>query len=196
MNLNEEETGREVYALPTPIRVNIGVNTIYLMRRMPETCRKRLITWREVYVTHAEGELLPTLITLPMMKKTKNTYRGQELPPANLSHTMKSTAMDVETVIHPWGVWWMMSWVKHSIKFPNRPSHIGLRKGNSLDDLPNLLLPCITVGLILLNISVTLIKRWLYTPKMKPWCARFSHQSGAYGYEVVWWFEGRFHRLF
>ena len=71
-----------------------------LMRRMPETCKRRLITSREAYATSAKGELLPTLTTLPMMRRTKTTDRGQELPPVNLSHMTKTIAMNAEIEIH------------------------------------------------------------------------------------------------
>ena len=43
MNLSEGETGREVYTLPTPIRVNLRIKVMFLIRIMPETCRRRLI---------------------------------------------------------------------------------------------------------------------------------------------------------
>ena len=42
--LEKGETGREVYALPTLVRVSHEVKTISLTRKMPETCRRRLIT--------------------------------------------------------------------------------------------------------------------------------------------------------
>ena len=46
-----------------------------------------------------KGELLPILTTLPMMRRTKTTGKGQELPPTNLSHMKKIIAMDIETTI-------------------------------------------------------------------------------------------------
>ena len=100
MNLSEGETRRDVYTLPTLVQVNLGIKTMSLMRRMPETCKRRLITSREAYATSTEGELLPTLTTLLMMRRTKTTDRGQELPLASLSHMIKTTAMNTKTEIH------------------------------------------------------------------------------------------------
>ena len=44
MNLSKGKTEREVYAPPTLIRVSLEVKTISFMRKMPETCKRRLIT--------------------------------------------------------------------------------------------------------------------------------------------------------
>ena len=56
---------------------------------------------------NAEGELFPTLITLPIMRRTQTIDRGQGLPPASLSHMMKTTTMNVEIEIHLWEAWEM-----------------------------------------------------------------------------------------
>ena len=37
MTLSEEETGREVYVLLIPMRVNLRAKVTSLMRKMPET---------------------------------------------------------------------------------------------------------------------------------------------------------------
>ena len=170
--------------LPIPVRVNLGEKATSLTRRMPETCRRRLITLREAYTTNAEGKLFQTLTTLPMMRRTKTIDRGQGLPLASLSHMMKTTALNAETKIHLREAWEMMPWVKHSTKFPNNPSHAGLRKGDFLGGSFNPLSPCIMVVQTLLSMLAILIKRWLYIPRMKPWCARFSHPVR------LWWWGG------
>ena len=64
-------------------------------------------TKREAYATNAEGELLPTLITLLMMRRTLTIDRGQGLPLTSLSHMMKTTAMNAEIEIHPREAWEM-----------------------------------------------------------------------------------------
>ena len=53
----------------------------------------------------AEGELLPILIILSMIRRTKTTGKGQELPPTNLFYMKKITAMDAETTIHLREAW-------------------------------------------------------------------------------------------
>ena len=56
---------------------------------------------------NVEGELLPTSITLPMMRRTLTIDRGQGFPLASLSHIMKTTAMNVEIEIHLREAWEM-----------------------------------------------------------------------------------------
>ena len=107
------------------------VKATSLMRRMPETCSWKLTTWREAYATNAEGELLPTLITLPMMRRMLTIDKGQGFPLVSIFHMMKTTAMNVETEIHLWEAWEMTLWVKHSTKFPIHLSP-GLREGDFL----------------------------------------------------------------
>ena len=69
MILNEKRTGREVCILPTPVRVNLGVKATSLMRRMPEICRRRLITLREACAMNGESELHPILTSLLMVRR-------------------------------------------------------------------------------------------------------------------------------
>ena len=44
ITLSEEEIGREVYVLLIPMKVNLGAKVTSLMRKMSETCKRRLIT--------------------------------------------------------------------------------------------------------------------------------------------------------
>ena len=153
------------------------VKATSLMRRMPEICSWKLIIWREAYATNVEGELLPTLITLPMMIRTLTIDRGQRLPLTSLSHMMKTTAMNAETEIHLREAWEMTLWVKHSTKFPSHLSHVGLREGDFLGGSLNPHSPCIMEEQTLWSMLAISIKGWLYIPKMRPWCARYSHPA-------------------
>ena len=56
---------------------------------------------------NAEGELLPTSITLPMMRRTLTIDRGQGLPLVSFSHMMKTIVMNAEIEIHLREAWEM-----------------------------------------------------------------------------------------
>ena len=81
MILNEKGTGKEVCILPTLVRVNLGVKATSLMRRMLETCKKRLITLREACAMNDESELHPILTSLLMVRRmtTIGVDRGLQL---------------------------------------------------------------------------------------------------------------------
>ena len=87
--------------LPTLVRVNLGVKATSLIRRMPETCRRRLITLREACAINDESELQPTLTSLLMVRRIAVVGADRELPLVTLSHMMKTIIMSVETEIHP-----------------------------------------------------------------------------------------------
>ena len=55
--------------LPILVRVNLGVKAMSLTRRMPETCRRRLITLREAYAMNGESELHPIQTFLLMVRR-------------------------------------------------------------------------------------------------------------------------------
>ena len=81
MILNGKGTGKEVCILPTLVRVNLGVKATSLMRRMLETCKKRLITLREACAMNDESELHPILTSLLMVRRmtTIGVDRGLQL---------------------------------------------------------------------------------------------------------------------
>ena len=57
---------------------------------------------------NTKSELLQTLITLSVMRRTKIIDRGQVLPPASPSPMLKTTVMNAETEIHLQEAWEMM----------------------------------------------------------------------------------------
>ena len=83
--------------LPTLVRVNLGVKAMSLMRRMLETCRRKLITLREACTMNGKSKLRPILTFLLMSKRMVATGAGQGLPLASLSHMMRTIIMNVET---------------------------------------------------------------------------------------------------
>ena len=166
-----------MYILPIPVRANLGVKATSLMRRMLETCSWKLIIWREAYATNAEGKLLPTLITLSMMRRTLTIDRGQGLPLASLSHTMKTTAMNAKIEIHPQEAWEMTLCVKHLTKFSSHLSHAGLREGDFLGGSLNPHSPCITAEQTLWSMLTNSIRGWQYIPRMRFCCTKYSHPA-------------------
>ena len=103
----EQKTRREVCILPTPVRGNLEVKVTSLMRRMPETCRRRLITLGEACAMNGESELHPILTSLLRVRRMVAIGADRELPLISLSHMMRTIIMNVETEIHPWWVWEM-----------------------------------------------------------------------------------------
>ena len=81
---------------------------------------------------NSERKLLPTLISLPTMKRMVAIGANQGHLLASLSHMMRTTIMGVETKIHLQEAWEMMLWVEHSTKFLDHLSHAELREGNFL----------------------------------------------------------------
>ena len=53
-------------------------------------CNERLMTWRSNSIEHNRSDPLPALMSLPMIKRTLFTDRGQEIHQANPSPMMKS----------------------------------------------------------------------------------------------------------
>ena len=101
MNLSEGETERKVYILPISIRVNLRVKVMSLKKRIPETCRRRLITLRGACAMNGESELHLILTSLLMVKRIVAIGANQGLLLASLSHMMRTIITSVETKIHP-----------------------------------------------------------------------------------------------
>ena len=102
MNLSEGETGREVYTLPTPIRVNLRIKVMFLIRIMPETCRRRLIIRRGACAMNGESELHLILTSLLMVKRIVTIGADQGLPLKSLTLMMRTIIMNAEIEISPW----------------------------------------------------------------------------------------------
>ena len=89
-------------SLPTLVRVNLEVKATSLMRRMPKTCRRRLITLREACAMNNESKLHPILTSLLIVRRMAAIGADRGLPLTSLSHMMRTIIMNVETEIHPW----------------------------------------------------------------------------------------------
>ena len=184
---------RGVCTLLVQVGVVLGVVATSLRRKILEQCRRRLTTWREACTMNSEGELLPVLTSLLMAKRMVTIGANQELLLASLSYMMKTIIISAETEIHLREEWGTTLWVKHSTKSPSHLSRAGLKEGDFLGGSLSPHSPCTMVEQTLWNMLATSIKRWLYTPRTRLCCARFSHPAGAYSDEVVWWSKGKFH---
>ena len=100
-DLEQKGTEREVCILPTPVRVNLGVKATSLMRRMPKTCKRRLIALGEACAMIGESELHSILTSLLMVRRMAAIGIDRGLPLVSLSHMMRTIIMNVETKIPP-----------------------------------------------------------------------------------------------
>ena len=100
-DLERKGTEREVCILPTPVRVNLGVKATSLMRRMPKTCKRRLIALGEAYAMIGESELHPILTSLLMVRRMAAIGVDRGLPLVSLSHMMRTIIMNIERKIPP-----------------------------------------------------------------------------------------------
>ena len=109
------------------------------------------------------------------MKRVTVIDEGQGLLLVSLTRTMKMPITSVETKVHLSKAWEMTQWVEHLTKSPNHPSHAKSREGDFLGDSLSQRSPRTMVGQNLWSMWATLTREWLCTPRMRPWCARYSH---------------------
>ena len=148
---------------------------MFLRRRMPETCRGRLIIWKEACAMNNESELHPILISLLGAKRMIFIGAGRELHLASPSHMIGIIIMSAGIESHLRSAWETMMWAKHSTRFPGCLSCVGSKKGDFLSGFLNPHLPCTTEGRTLWSMLATSIRGWPYTPKTSLWCVRCSH---------------------
>jgi len=79
--------------------------TTSLMKRMLETCSKRLITCGGSCAANDRGELLQVLFLLLVEKKMAATSLDRGLPPVSFSRTMRITIVGIGVKAHPIKAW-------------------------------------------------------------------------------------------
>ena len=139
------------------------------MQRMRETCNVRLTSWRKSYVVHGEGDhhLGPNLLL--RMQKMPRTGKDPELHPAKLSQATRNTiAIGVRAKVHRTRALETRPWMKRWTKLLNHLSHGRLRVQAFLGDLISRPSLFIMVGQIRWSMLAILIKKWLFTLRMRP----------------------------
>ena len=110
---------------------------------------------------NGEGELLPILTSLLMMKRMVVIDADQGLFLMILSRMIRITTMSAEIEIHLPKAWEMMQRAEHSTKFPDHLSRAELREGDFLGDSPNPRSPCTMVEQTMWSTKATLTREWL-----------------------------------
>ena len=172
--LNDKGTGGEVYILPILVEAKLVVKAMFLRRRMPGTCKGRLIIWKEACAMNDGSELYLIMISLLGAKRMIVIGASRELHLMSPSPMMRIIIMNARIESRLRLAWEMMLWVKHSTKFPGRLSCAGSKEGDFLNGFLNPRSQCTTEGQILWSMLATSIKGWLYTPRTSLWCARCS----------------------
>ena len=123
------------------------------------------------------------------MRRTVVIDVDQGLLLVSLSHIKRNTTMSVKIGTSLPEAWEMMWWAKHSTKFPNHLSRVESREGNFLSGSLNPRSPSIMVVQTQRSTLVTSTREWLYTPRTRPWCARYFHPAWGlwqWGGLIVW----------
>ena len=101
-----------------------------------------------------------------------DSYRpGSRTPLSEPFSTMRIAITSEWARVHLTGAWVMMLWAGLCTKFLSHLLHKGLKEENFPSDLLNQYLPCIMVEQTLWSMSATSTKEWLFTQRMKSWCA-------------------------
>ena len=174
MILNGKGIRREMYVLPILVEAKLVVKVMFIRRRMLETCRGRLIIWKEACAMNNESELYPTQTSLLEAKKMIAIGAGQELHPVSPSHMIGIIIMSVGIESRLRSVWEITLWVKHSTRFPGRLSRVGSKRGDFLSDFLNPHSPYTMEGRTLWSTLATSIRGWPF-PRTSLWYARCSH---------------------
>ena len=95
--------------------------------------------------------------------------------PANLFRVMRITIMSARIGARLAKAWETMLWVRRWTKFPSHLLHIELREESFPVGLRCPRSPCTMVEQTRWSMWATSTRGWLYTPRMKPWCAKCFH---------------------
>ena len=164
-----------MYVLPILVEAKLVVKVMFIRRRMLETCRGRLIIWKEACAMNNESELYPTQTSFLEAKKMIAIGAGQELHPVSPSHMIGIIIMSVGIESRLRSVWEITLWVKHSTRFPGSLSRVGSKWGDFLSGFLNPHSPYTMEGRTLWSTLATSIRGWPCTPRTSLWCARCSH---------------------
>ena len=104
-NLEQRRDREESVHTTNTSRSQSRGGTTSLMKKMLETCSKRLITCGGSYAANDRGELLQVLFLLLVEKKMAATSPDRRLPLVSLSHAMRITTVGIGVKAHPIKAW-------------------------------------------------------------------------------------------
>ena len=178
--LNEWGIARLVCTPRILVGVSLKAGVTSLRRRTLEALSWRLTVFAGGYVA-SDGEGLPPFLTLLlMMMEMVATGPGLGLLPMSPFRMMG-------TVIINWGVRVHLAkvWARLLTKSLNHCLHIELKGENFLGGLPNQRTSCIMAEWTMWSTLATSTKEWLFTLRMRSWCAKCSHPVWG-----LWWWDG------
>ena len=105
-----------------------------------------------------------------------DSYRPKsKTPPSESFRAIRIAIISREVRVHLAKVWVMMLWAGLWTRFLSHLLHVGLKEENFLGGLLNQHSPCIMVEQTMWSTLATSTREWLFTQRMRPWCARCSH---------------------